>query len=100
MQNLPDQPTKTVGNCPDGLFETEAWKQPPKHNLEDAALDFDCGVAENARSPFHAEPGHQHYRAGRAEVDPHVALLNGHDTPRRFSLYLAEILVQELVVFD
>jgi hypothetical protein len=31
---------------------------------------------------------------------PHAALLDGHDTLRRFSLYLAEILVQELVVFD
>ena len=42
----------------------------------------------------------QFYRAGRAKVDRHAALLNGHDTPRRFSLCLAEILVQELVVFD
>ncbi len=23
MQNLPDQPTETMGDCPDGLFETE-----------------------------------------------------------------------------
>jgi hypothetical protein len=44
MQNLPDQPAETMGDCPDGLFETEARQQPPKHNLEDATLDFDCGV--------------------------------------------------------
>jgi hypothetical protein len=26
---------REVGDCPDGLFETEARQQPPKHNLED-----------------------------------------------------------------
>src|SRR5207245_9954693 len=44
MQNLPYKPTKTMGDCPDGLFETEARQQPPKHNLEDAAFDLDRGV--------------------------------------------------------
>jgi hypothetical protein len=44
MQNLPDQEAQTMGDSPDGLFETEPRQETPKHNLENATLDLDGGV--------------------------------------------------------
>src|SRR5437879_5406192 len=51
MQNLPDQPTKAMGNRPDGLWVPQARYQTAIHNLEDASFDLDRGVGtliENA----------------------------------------------------
>ena len=51
VQNHPDQPTKAMGNCPDGLIVSQAWYEAAIHDLEDASFRPDRSVGtliENA----------------------------------------------------
>ena len=51
VQNLPDQPTKPMGNRPDSLIVSEARYQTAIDHLEDTSFGFHCRVSslvENA----------------------------------------------------
>ena len=51
VQDQPDQPTLSTGNCPDGLIMSQARDRAAIHNLEDAFFGLGCGVGrlvENA----------------------------------------------------
>jgi hypothetical protein len=44
MQDYPDQPTKPMGNCPNGLIVSQAWYEAAIHDLEDASFRPDRSV--------------------------------------------------------
>src|SRR5713101_4191793 len=51
VQNQPDEPTKPIANCADGLIVSQAWHQAAVHDFEDASFVLDrsiCGLIENA----------------------------------------------------
>jgi hypothetical protein len=67
MQDYPDQPTKPMGDCPNGLIVSQAWYEAAIHDLEDASFRPDRSVGaliENA---------------------PHLAVALGGAVVRRYS---------------
>ncbi len=53
VQNDPNQSTKPMGDCSDGLPVSQAWDQPTVHDLEDASFVLDRGVSRLIKDPSH-----------------------------------------------
>ena len=53
VQNLPDQPTKPMGNRPDSLIVSEARHQTAIHHLEDTSLGFHRRVGSLVENASH-----------------------------------------------